>query len=283
MGKKITSFYSKYKGVSDTAKKINRIWEKHIRKASKEIRKLYKCAPIKEERQEIIKDIHKQGYKVFDLHIHTYISDGNESPQSVVDYAIDIGLDGIAITDHNAIRGGKLAQQYIKEKGYDLLLFPAEEISSCEGHIVAYWVEFPEKKIKAGLSAVDTCKKIHNMGGIAVAAHPFGPHGVSDPELLTTLFDALEINSRSTAGSDSLAKDFAEAHKIAYTGGSDAHLIQSIGCGCTITKHPVKRTSDLYELIINHKTDVLITPMWVEILTYLEELAEDYEEGLIQD
>lgn len=283
MVKRITSFYSKYKGVSDTAKKINKIWEKHIRRASKEIRKLYKSAPIKEERQEVIKNIHKQDYKVFDLHVHTYISDGNESPQSVIDYSMEIGLDGIAICDHNAIRGGKMAQEYIRENGYDILLFPAEEISSQEGHIVAYWDEFPEKKIKAALSVVETCKKIHDMGGLAIAAHPFGPHGVSDPTALTTLFEALEINSRSTAGSDSLAKDFAEMHNIPYTGGSDAHLIQSIGCGCTITKEEVKKPSDLYELIINNKTDVLITPMWVEILTYLEELAEDYEEGLIKE
>ena len=41
----------------------------------------------------------------FDLHIHTTYSDGEYTPQQVVDMAADAGLGGIAITDHDACRG----------------------------------------------------------------------------------------------------------------------------------------------------------------------------------
>jgi predicted metal-dependent phosphoesterase TrpH len=281
MSKRLVSFYTKHKGVSDSATEINKIWEKAIRTASKQIRKLYKIEAIKEERQEVLSDIHERGYKAYDLHVHSFISNGEESPQAIIDYAVEIGLDGIAITDQNAIRGAKQAQKYIEEKGYDLMLFPGEEIICKEGHMVAYWDKFPDKIIKDGQSVKKNYRKIHEMGGIVVAAHPFGQHGVTDTNLLLNFFDALEISSRSTAGPDSLTKDFAELHGIPYTGSSTAHLLQSIGSGCTITKGNVEEPQDLYDLILNHQSDVFITPMWVEMLTYLEEEAED-KEGLME-
>ena len=36
-----------------------------------------------------------------DLHIHTSYSDGVFSPEKIVDTALDVGLDAIAITDHD--------------------------------------------------------------------------------------------------------------------------------------------------------------------------------------
>ena len=36
-----------------------------------------------------------------DLHIHTYYSDGVFSPEKIVDTALDVGLDVIALTDHD--------------------------------------------------------------------------------------------------------------------------------------------------------------------------------------
>ena len=51
-----------------------------------------------------------------DLHIHTYFSDGVFSPEKIVDTAIDVGLEAIAITDHDNILAYDVAQNYIKEK-----------------------------------------------------------------------------------------------------------------------------------------------------------------------
>ncbi len=52
-----------------------------------------------------------------DLHIHTYYSDGVFSPEKIVDTAIDVGLQAIAITDHDNVLAYDVAQKYIKEKG----------------------------------------------------------------------------------------------------------------------------------------------------------------------
>ena len=54
--------------------------------------------------------------KKTDLHIHTYFSDGVFSPEKIVDTAVDVGLEVIAITDHDNILAYDVAQNHIKEK-----------------------------------------------------------------------------------------------------------------------------------------------------------------------
>ena len=55
--------------------------------------------------------------KKTDLHIHTYFSDGVFSPEKIVDTAVDVGLEAIAITDHDNILAYDIARKYIKDKG----------------------------------------------------------------------------------------------------------------------------------------------------------------------
>jgi len=47
----------------------------------------------------------------FDLHIHSsYSSDGLMNPKTIVKIAIKRHLSGIAVTDHNTIKGGLKAK-----------------------------------------------------------------------------------------------------------------------------------------------------------------------------
>ena len=50
-----------------------------------------------------------------DLHIHTYFSDGVFSPEKIVDTAIDVGLQAIAITDHDNVLAYDVAQKHIQD------------------------------------------------------------------------------------------------------------------------------------------------------------------------
>ena len=53
----------------------------------------------------------------FDLHIHSkYSFDSIMSPKRIVKVAQDNGLDCIAITDHDSIKGGLEAKKYENEK-----------------------------------------------------------------------------------------------------------------------------------------------------------------------
>jgi predicted metal-dependent phosphoesterase TrpH len=81
-------------------------------------------------------------YTVFDLHFHSRYSDGRSSVEAIARKAKELGI-GIALTDHNEIRGALEIEKY---KG--ILSIPGIEITSCEGtHILIYFYETESLKI----------------------------------------------------------------------------------------------------------------------------------------
>ena len=56
-----------------------------------------------------------------DLHVHTNISDGSETPAETVKYARSLGLRAIAVTDHDSINGVAEAQKAGKECGVEVV------------------------------------------------------------------------------------------------------------------------------------------------------------------
>lgn len=47
--------------------------------------------------------------KRIDLHVHTNVSDGSETPENTVKHAAELGLCAIAVTDHDTVSGVKAA------------------------------------------------------------------------------------------------------------------------------------------------------------------------------
>jgi len=76
--------------------------------------------------------------KRFDIHIHSNYSDGANSVEEIVEHAESIGLDGIAITDHNEIQGSLKALEFSSE---NFRVIPGIEISAMEGHIIGLNIE----------------------------------------------------------------------------------------------------------------------------------------------
>ena len=81
-----------------------------------------------------------------DLHVHTYYSDGAFSPEKIVDTAIDVGLNAIALTDHDNILSFGVAKNYLKEQNKEdkLELIQGVEINTLyknyEVHILGYFM-----------------------------------------------------------------------------------------------------------------------------------------------
>ena len=73
-----------------------------------------------------------------DLHIHSYglgtgsfdVTDISNTPQAIVDTAIEKGLKVISITDHNQYLNSQIAVQYAKDK--DILVIPGIEVSTTQ-------------------------------------------------------------------------------------------------------------------------------------------------------
>jgi predicted metal-dependent phosphoesterase TrpH len=163
----------------------------------------------------------------FDLHIHSsYSRDGTASPRDVLGHCRKIGLAGFSIADHNQIEGTLEAAAISKEEG--LLVLKAIEVSAAEGHVLAYGVR---ELVPRGLSVAETIERIHDAGGLAVAAHPVRfPSGVGLELAEGAKFDAIEVlNGGSSSRGNKKARRLAERKHSPVTAGSDAHKLDEIG------------------------------------------------------
>jgi predicted metal-dependent phosphoesterase TrpH len=164
-----------------------------------------------------------------DLHVHTtYSADSLITPKDLVHYAKLRGLNAIAVTDHNTLEGAyKIAKQT------DFLIIPGMEVSSADGHIVALNVK---ELIPRDLTAIETVKRIHQTGGIAIACHPFVLFKGCLKDAVTSDFDAIEtINSRASPFGRSvrLAQATAQRLNLPRVAGTDSHFGTQIGYGYT--------------------------------------------------
>src|SRR5688572_27525156 len=122
-----------------------------------------------------------------DLHIHTvYSYDGTASVPAVLARAKQVGLDVIAITDHDQIIGALKAFEMAPEFGIEVI--PGIEITTAEGDLLALFVT---QKIKPGRWLIETILDVGESGGICIAPHPMargtGMKSLSAPSILRAL------------------------------------------------------------------------------------------------
>ena len=82
-----------------------------------------------------------------DLHIHTLYSDGVFSPEKIVDTAIAVGLQAIALTDHDNVLSYQVAKDYLKKENKEdkLEIIQGIEVNTLyknyEIHILGYFMD----------------------------------------------------------------------------------------------------------------------------------------------
>jgi len=161
-----------------------------------------------------------------DLHVHScYSNDGVSTPDQIVEVAVQVGLGCVAITDHNSFE----AYFDIKDNG-KVIIIPGEEVSSKEGHILAFGIN---KEIPRGMSIQETIDAIHEAGGYAFAAHPYRWwSGIGEKNTLSYNFDGTEArNARSVRGANKKSEKLAAKIGKPSSAGSDAHSPIRIGHG----------------------------------------------------
>ncbi len=91
-----------------------------------------------------------------------------------VDAAAEVGLDCIAVTDHNDLRPGLLACAYAARQGHRVLVIPGMELTTQERiHLVAIGLSEP---IEPWQPLAETIVRIREAGGLSILPHPFYAH-----------------------------------------------------------------------------------------------------------
>ena len=179
-----------------------------------------------------------------DLHIHTLFSHCSISqPERIIRHAAKLGLDGIAIMDHDDTRGAEDAVRcadYLRHKQAipdDFIVIPGIEISSNQGHIGSL---FLTELVSDALSPEETVRRIQEAGGLAVAVHPYHSTGIGDA-IFDAPFDAVEVECASVFPVDQADKnlqlvDEPRLEQAAKIGTSDAHYVNAVGSCYTLVK-----------------------------------------------
>ncbi|MFO7927666.1 MAG: PHP domain-containing protein [Halobacteriota archaeon] len=204
-----------------------------------------------------------------ELHSHSDLSyDGRDPIELLLEQAEAIGLDALAVTDHDEIDASLEAASVADE--YDLVGIPGMEVSSAAGHVLALGVE---TLIPAGLSYDETLDRIGSQGGVAVVPHPFqsSRHGVAAHITLDQLAnaDAIEVyNSRLFTGrANRQAERFAEERDLPMTAGSDAHIAEMVGQAVTEVDAYHRSVDSILDAIVEGRTTVVgkRTPWFISI------------------
>ncbi len=165
-----------------------------------------------------------------DLHMHTDHSPDCATPvDTLLDTAKKVGLDAIAVTDHNEISGALEA----RERADGIKVIVAEEVKTADqGEVIGLFIE---EKIPRGMTLQETIAEIRRQGGLVYVPHPFDRmHAVPDYEHLLDVvedIDAMEVFNPRVAFSafNEEAARFAAKYRIVAGAGSDSHVVQGLG------------------------------------------------------
>jgi predicted metal-dependent phosphoesterase TrpH len=178
-----------------------------------------------------------------DLHIHTVASDGTATVGEILDHVErHTDLRVIAITDHERIDAAVAARAIAADRGLRAEVVVGEEVTTLGGHLLALFIDRPIRPYK---SLRSTIAAVHDAGGLAIPAHPLVPYPLCAQGwvLRRLLYDsdtAVRPDAIETFNPTSLGKPwharvvrFADEHRLARIGNSDAHALGAVGSGWT--------------------------------------------------
>lgn len=198
-----------------------------------------------------------------DLHMHTDAShDCLSAPRAVVERAREVGLQRIAITDHNEIDGAIEASRIDPE-----LVIVGEEVRTDEGlDLIGLFIS---EHIPKGGDFRHVADEIHRQSGVVYLPHPFDAHRGASEEFLDGVADCVDvvegINARIHDPERNLrAERWAARHGLPVGAGSDAHLLTEIG-RARVQVRPFDRAPDFVSALRDGRIVGRPSGYWVHL------------------
>ncbi|CAG7619342.1 hypothetical protein PAESOLCIP111_02205 [Paenibacillus solanacearum] len=108
----------------------------------------------------------------FELHTHTFHSDGKQTLLELAEGARALGFAGIALTDHNTMTG--LADKETVSGQTGVGIIPGLEWTTFFGHMVTLGIrEYVDWRNLSPFHLHRGIEEVHRQGGLAGIAHPF--------------------------------------------------------------------------------------------------------------
>lgn len=115
-----------------------------------------------------------------DLHVHSFFSDGTNSPQEILNMAKEIGLQGISITDHDTVQAYSKELFDLAEKLH-IYLLPGIEMSAADNvHILGLGVAIEDSSFLQTLKTLQKIREERNRKVIEKLAKTVAPFAYED-------------------------------------------------------------------------------------------------------
>jgi predicted metal-dependent phosphoesterase TrpH len=163
----------------------------------------------------------------YDLHSHTkYSRCSNLEPGLLLKLAYKRNLDGIAVTDHNTMKGSIAVKKLNKNKDFEVI--PASEIKTNMGELLVYYQQEPIDSS----DIFEVIDRARQQGCIIAVAHPFDFFRTRfKSDIKNYDIDAIEgFNGRAVLPSFNWqAQALAKKLKKPVVAGSDSHFAFEVG------------------------------------------------------
>lgn len=187
-----------------------------------------------------------------DLHMHTNCSDGENSYEEMIQKALELQLDFIAVTDHDGIPQGNCTFSTFAKCQAEtrLVCIPSAEQSARTFHLLAIGIQ---NRFSALQPLALQVEEIHRQGGLAIAAHPYDKTWkYTEDQLVRSGLDAMEC-ARGTREENQQQLVLSDKYNIPCAYNSDAHKTDDLGKQYNVCSVPIKSVADLKAALLGKK------------------------------
>lgn len=159
-----------------------------------------------------------------------YSGDTDAEPEEIVHRALELGLDGIAFTEHYSYGASEPVEPLKEKYGERLLILRGVEFSAEEGHCLVFGADTDGLDLRHA-PVSELIKTVNRRGGVVIPSHPYRK-GNSLGDLVETVqgICALEgYNGSNMPLYNERAIESARKLDLRFTGGSDAHAPREVG------------------------------------------------------